>query len=267
MPPADSTTAAAPRQSSIYPHAYLVGPADLTSQLVCTKAQSLLYRIVGGDAQLLVGLTCKRWGCRYCSQQKIRKLSWLTSGAKPNRLLTLTVDPKLYDSPRQAFDRTRAFVPELIRALRVRYGAIEYLRVTEVTKAGYPHYHLLVRSGFLPHAVVKKLWEAYTGATIVDLRQVTDRFGAYNYLTKYLTKLHKIEWTERHVSYSKSFFQEDPKQQYKPTETGDYTRDSRHPLEYLENYYLNCTIVQEAPMRWLLSDAPASLSGPRPDGF
>jgi hypothetical protein len=267
MSTANSTDVQPPRQSSIYPTAYLVGPADLTRPNICPAAKSLLYRIVGGDGQYLVGLTCKRWGCRYCAQQKIRKLSWLTSGAKPTRLLTLTVDPKLYSSPREAFDRTRAFVPELIRALRVRFGEIEYMRVTELTKAGYPHYHLLIRSGFLPHAVVKKLWEAYTGATIVDLRQVTDRFGAYNYLTKYLTKLHKIEWTERHVSYSKSFFQEDPKNTWTPAETADPVRDNRHPLEYLEEHFLNSTIVQEAPMRWLLSDAPASLSGPRPDGF
>jgi hypothetical protein len=87
----------------------------------------------------------------------------------------------------------------------VKYGEVEYLRVTEVTKKGWPHYHLLLRSGFLPHKVVKTLWAELTGATIVDLRQVKKSFSAYQYLVKYLSKLHRLEWTERHVSVSKNF--------------------------------------------------------------
>jgi hypothetical protein len=171
----------------------------------------------------------------------------------------LTVDNSLYDSPRQAFDRTRGFVPELMRALRGRFGEVEYLRVTEVTVKGFPHYHLLIRSGYLPHQVVKNLWNKYTGASIVDIRPVTNKFGAYNYLAKYLTKMHHLEWTERHVSYSKSFFPHDPQAEYHGPELGDYQRLPVHPYEWLETNCFGQTLVQEAPLRWRLDECPESL--------
>lgn len=262
-----STIDAAPPQASIYPAPFLVQPANLLIENCCLSAHSLLAHTVGGDAQYLIGLTCKSWKCRYCAATKIKRLSWLTRRAEPNRLLTLTVDPKLYDHPRQAFDRTRAFVPELIRSLRVRFGPIEYLRVTECTKTGWPHYHLLVRSGFLPHAVVKSEWNRLTGAQIVDLRKVDKAFGAYVYLTKYLTKMHNLDWTERHVSYSRQFFPSDPKEEYRSAELGAYEHVKMHPYEWLALNCLGQTLVQEAPLRWRLQTCPDSLKGDRSDGF
>lgn len=262
----DCTAAPAVRQPSIYPCPFLVAPANLLIENICTRAQSLLARIIGGDSSVLIGLGCKQWTCRFCAAVKIKRLSWLTMRAEPNRLLTLTVDPTLYRDQRHAFDATRARVAELIRALRVRFGDIEYLRVTEATKKGFPHYHLLVRSKFLPQAVVKNIWEQLTGAKIVDLRQVTKTFGAYNYLTKYLTKMHNLDWTERHVSYSKKFFPTDPKKDERPSDLGDFQRVQQHPYEWLANYCPDQTLIQQAPMRWLLAECPQSLV-PRADDF
>jgi hypothetical protein len=250
----------AERQPSIYPAPFLVQPANLIYESVCKTARSLLLRQIGADALVLIGLGCKRWVCRFCAAVKIRRLSFLTSRAKPNRLLTLTVNNALYSCPREAFDRTRAFVPELIRALRVRFGPIEYLRVTEVTKTGWPHYHLLIRSGYLPQQVVRSLWSQYTGATIVDLRAVVDKFGAYNYLTKYLTKLHRIEWTERHVSYSRAFFPVDTVEPSTPGDTGDPQLVNHHPYDWLIEHVPGMTVIQQGPMRWLISHCPADLA-------
>ena len=262
-----STDAPSARQASIYPAPFLVQPCNLIYEQVCSTARSLLFTEVESGTRILIGLGCKRWTCRFCAQVKIRKLSWLTSRAKPNRLLTLTVNNKLYCTAREAFDATRAFVPELIRTLRLRFGPIEYLRVTEVTKTGWPHYHLLIRSGYLPQQVVRSIWEAYTGATIVDLRQVKDRFGAYNYLTKYLTKLHQIDWTERHVSYSKSFFPVDPVEVRQPCETGDPLLVNHHPYTWLIEHAEGRTIIQQAAMKWRLDDCPADLAAELTEGF
>ncbi|MCJ7620342.1 MAG: hypothetical protein MUP64_09020 [Anaerolineae bacterium] len=147
--------------------------------------------------------------------------------------MTLTVDPKLWENPRAAFDGTRAKVPDLITTLRLRYGDIQYLRVTELTAMGWPHYHLLIRSAYLPHAIVRKHWSSTTGATIVDIRQVKKTFCAYRYLLKYLTKLHKIEWTERHVSYSKTFFPPDPPDPRPGLELQEPRTYNRHPAHFL----------------------------------
>ena len=263
----NSTSAVTGRQSSIYPAPFLVCKANLQLEQVCSKATTLLARVIGGDSSILIGLGCKTWTCRFCAAAKIRKLSWMTSRAQPNRLLTLTVNNRLHNTPRDAFDATRAFVPELIRYLRTRFGEVEYLRVTEVTQAGYPHYHLLVRSGFLPHAVVKKIWEEMTGATIVDLRPVTKTFGAYIYLTKYLTKMHRLDWTERHVSYSRGFFPKDAIDANRESNLGDFERLNEHPYEWMDRYCSGMTLVQQAPMTWLLTDRPDLTCQPRPDDF
>jgi hypothetical protein len=177
--------------------------------------------------------------------------------ANPNRLLTLTIDPKKYNAPRDAFEHTAPLVPELIRLLRKRFGELEYLRVTEVTKAGWPHYHLLLRSKYIPQPVVKAAWSALTGAMIVDLRQVQKSFSAFTYLVKYLTKLHKLDWTERHVSYSRSFFPTECKEERKKSNLIKIERINDHPYTYLAKWYPGQILTQVRQAAWLL-DRPAN---------
>lgn len=199
---------------------------------VCPYAQTLSAYSITHAAQVLFCLPCKRWSCRVCAEKKIKKLAHSVRAARPTRLLTLTVDPSLYVSPRHAWEETRKCVPLLIRDLRKRFGEVEYLRVTEVTAKGWPHYHLLVRSGYLPHSVVRTIWNQLTGARIVDLRKVTHSFKAYEYLVKYLSKLHKLEWTERHVSYSKNFIPEDKWEAPSPLNYAQETFHSYHPANF-----------------------------------
>ncbi len=211
----------------------------------CPRAQTFhaFSRVLLADVLIPVG--CKTWGCWHCARQKIRVLSARTRDAKPTRMMTLTVDPSLWENPRAAFDGTRAQVPELIRRLRKRFGVVEYLRVTELTKAGWPHYHLLIRSNFLPQPVVQAAWQELTGAKIVDLRQVKKTFAAYNYLVKYLSKLHKIEWTERHVSYSKNFFAPEPE---RPKEDLQFERKemiSAHPVSVATEFFSGWELRQQ----------------------
>lgn len=172
----------------------------------CPNAQTLEAFSKRYKCTVWIPLPCKQWKCRRCAQQKIRTLSAKCRDAAPNRLLTLTIDPALWDNPRHAFDGTRRKVPELFKKLRQRFGEAEYLRVTELTRRGWPHYHALVRSPYLPHSVVKTLWHDLTGAEIVDLRQVKSHFQSYTYLVKYLSKMHNLGWTNRHVSHSRNFF-------------------------------------------------------------
>ncbi len=229
------------------PPEYLVGKTIAESHdylNVCPYAQTLAAYSLTHHALVLFVLPCRRWSCRLCSTEKIQKLARSVRVAKPNRLLTLTIDPSLYDNPADSWNRTRRKVPLLVRGLRKSYGEVEYLRVTEVTKRGWPHYHLLVRSGFLPQPVVAKRWKEMTGARIVDLRKVTRSFSAYTYLVKYLSKLHKLEWTERHVSLSRGFA---PKEEDKGKCTIDYQEQSFHnfhPANYLAERHVGDTVVR-----------------------
>jgi len=253
--PASSPTTSKPQPQS--PPFLISSLPALRSWLVtCPVAQTAVSFCPQYDAYLLIPVVCDRWSCRFCAGRKISRLAKKTEQAKPNRLMTLTVDPKVHASPRDAFDSTRRCVPELIRSLRTKFGAIEYLRVTEVTAKGWPHYHLLIRSEYLPHACVKKIWQDLTKASIVDLRQVKETFAAYSYLVKYLSKLHKIEWTERHVSYSRAFFPPNPADTRTPLDFLHRTVEPLHPVTFLARYYSGEKITQVGRNLYLLPNEP-----------
>jgi len=231
-PPAETATASKPRRFLVCGRRSLLEPLGR-----CPKAQTLLGYLPDEQRYVISELPCQNWACRACAEVKIRRLAAMTRDAKPTRMLTLTVNPARWTDPRAAFDGTRRAVSELIKKLRVKFGSVEYLRVTELTKQGWPHYHLLLRSGFIPHAVVKQLWSDLTGAYIVDLKQVRQTFRAYTYLVKYLSKLHRIEWTARHVSYSKGFFQEKKKPNPDPLPIESKSILPMHPITYLTTYH------------------------------
>jgi hypothetical protein len=208
----------------------------------CPHAMCMTCHSYTLHASILFILTCKRWSCKTCANQKIKKLAIDVRSARPNRLLTLTIDPSLHESPKAAWENTRRKIPILIRTLRKRFGPIEYMRVTEVTKAGWPHYHLLVRSGYLPQPVVKEEWRKLTGAVIVDLRQVHRSFAAYTYLVKYLAKLHNLGWTERHVSMTRHFVPKREKSQLADLVCGQVTIIRNHPSTYAATFLAGRTL-------------------------
>jgi len=216
-------------------HFLICNPATLWALSICPAAQTLLAHDIDYDENLVITLPCKQWSCRYCAHRKIATLAAKTALAEPNRLLTLTVNPALYEEPRHAFDSTRRQIPVLFAQLRIRFEEVEYLRVTEATRLGWPHYHCMVRSPYLPHPVIRDAWAKLTGATIVDIRQVTKCFKAYFYLMKYLSKIHSLEWTERHVSTSKGFFRPEPPGQERKRNLFGKTIVPQHPYNYLED--------------------------------
>lgn len=210
----------------------------------CPHAQTYEAYSLTLQATVWIPLPCKQWSCRKCAEFKISSLARRCSSALPNRLLTLTIDPALWEDPRQSFDGTRRHVPELVRQLRRKFGEVEYLRVTELTSKGWPHYHCLVRSGFLPHSVVRDRWRELTGASIVDLRKVEDRFKTYLYLVKYLAKMHNLGWTNRHVSYSKNFFKDPPREKTDPLQLSEGKVLETHPATLAYHQFRNSELCE-----------------------
>lgn len=228
---------------------YLISNLSLEDPIFdrCDYAQTLTAFSKRHDRWVTILLPCNQWSCRKCAELKVKRIAFRTNHAKPNRLLTLTIDPEKYSTPREAFEDTSPKVSVLIRQLRPRFGEIEYLRVTELTVAGWPHYHLLVRSGYLPHPVVRDRWEKLTGATIVDLRQVHNRFRTYTYLVKYLTKMHDLDWTKRHMSHSRKFFPPEETQTGQGDELYETQLEHLHPFHYLKGRHPDGTIVVLSP--------------------
>jgi len=215
-------------------------PATWKNYSCCPWAKTIVAIDPETDSLVCCPVTCKRWGCPYCAARKIRKLAFLTNGAAPNRWIRLGVDPALYSGPREAWEKTSQQVPECCRLLRkMRTCEIEYLRVTELHQSGFPHYHALLRSGFIPQKQLSDTWARLTGAPVVWISKIDSTFSSFRYLVKYLTKLHKIEWTDRHVSYSKQFFREEDKEKLAFPEREITTRSDEHPWVWLLNRYAN----------------------------
>lgn len=241
------------------PNRYIVQPVNVPAYQFlgcCPKSQTYVAYSAKMRCTIIFPLPCNQWSCRYCAQNKTKRLAYRVSEAAPNRLLTLTVDPKLYVSPREAFDATRAKVPILARKLRLRFGEFEYIRVTEATARGWPHYHLLVRSKYIPHQVVKKLWQELTGAQIVDLRQVNRDFRCYTYLLKYLSKMHELEWTARHVSTTRSFFPKEDPWEPEDLDLAEGTFHNQHPANFLVENYQGKEVIRFQERSFLVDAAP-----------
>ena len=251
-------------QASSWPRELTVTALDLRHNPICPNATTSVYEEHCSGFLHVFATTCKRWGCAYCSRKKIQQLAIWTAAAAPNRLLTLTIDPAFDLSPKAAWLRTAHQVPELIRKLRLKFGPVEYLRVTELHKSGYPHYHLLVRSGYLPHQVVKDVWSTLTGATIVDLRAVEKAFSAYWYLTKYLSKMKRKTWTERHVSFSRKFVPAEVKQKPPKMNLLLQYRSDDHPYRWLADHRWHLVVTMESPHHFrtenVQQEAPCDLT-------
>jgi len=247
MAPTQKSSPPQPPSQPFEPHFLLCSLPALYNLSVCFNAQTLLAHDIDYDENLVLVLPCKQWSCRFCASRKIAALAYRTGQANPNRLLTLTINPRLHETPRAAFDATRRQLPVLVAEIRKRFGEMEYLRVTETTRLGWPHYHCLVRSPYLPHPVIKSMWDRLTGATIVDVRTVDKSFKAYYYLVKYLSKMHSLEWTERHVSFSRKFFPPQSADERPKRNLAGKTIVPQHPYNYLEEHYHGQRIAQTSP--------------------
>ena len=237
---ADADRAADRKFGYLVPH-----PATWKNYQSCPWAKSILAIDPETNGPILCAVTCKRWGCPFCAAKKIRKLAYLTNGAEPNRWIRLGVQPENYDSPRAAWEHTSPQLPEVCRQLRVGPPAreVEYLRVTELHQSGYPHYHALLRSSYIPQKELSDRWAKLTGAPVVWIAKIDATFSSFRYLVKYLTKLHKIEWTDRHVSYSKNFFRAEDREKMAFPERTITERSDEHPWLYLSRRFPGETIA------------------------
>lgn len=253
MSTSKSTAADDPRQP-LFPSHLVKLQSDVWAWLdICPHSQTMTAYDIDLRDNFVYALPCNQWSCRHCAVRKTRSLAHKTEKARPNRLCTLTCDPALYESPRHAFDATRRQLPEWVKVMRDKFGEVEYLRVTELTRKGWPHYHLLIRSGYIPHPVARDTWTSLTGATIVDIRPVKKIFNTYVYLLKYLTKMHRIEWTGRHVSYSRGFFANDRDEAYESHQIHDRELHAMHPSRFLTEFASGCTVFKVTPRSFLVS--------------
>lgn len=250
----------------------------------CPWAKSISGLDVNSGKWQLVATTCKRWGCPYCAKQKVKKLAFLTREAAPNKLLTLTVSSHRYPTGEEAWKAMSKAFPEIIRFWRKQTGDCDYLRVLELQDNGYPHFHCLVRARFIVHSQINAEWRRLIGdpeptadlpSSVamydtrwrtpsgqikqwagVNLKGIDQTFATFRYLFAYLTSLYKVPWTDRHVSFSKGFFNPELLEEREYPKMQQVTRYDQHPWVWLQERYGWDTVTVLGDRQWELPDEP-----------
>jgi len=157
-------------------------------------------------------LECRSWGCDYCQPKRRLALMGLAASGKPNRFLTLTVNPAYLTSPEDRLKALSRAWRVVVKRLRRRYvnQPIEYLAVVEETKAGEPHLHILLHSPFLPHSLLSAWMAELIKAPIVDIRTVTSQRRVVSYIAKYIAKKPAQFGTSKRYWQSKGYDQSEP---------------------------------------------------------
>lgn len=109
-----------------------------------------------------------------------------------NKLLTLTLDPKLIPTGADSFEHIRSVWAKFRIYLRregTRRGykkPVSFIAVVELQKSGVAHMHVLLNR-YVDQAWISQAWNALGGGYIIDIRHV-DAHRVSHYLAKYMTK-------------------------------------------------------------------------------
>lgn len=143
-----------------------------------------------GENKRAASLKCRSWKCPQCAPDRQRRLIAQARGGKPNRLLTLT-------SIRNDKRTAEQAALELVLAWKIIFAEIrkqdgnkdaQFLAIFERTKLGWPHLHILLRSGWIDQKWLSARMCELTGAWHADIRKVKSERGAARYVAKYTAK-------------------------------------------------------------------------------
>lgn len=155
--------------------------------VLCTERS-----LVKHDLSTLVvkPLRCKCWGCSHCVHQRRRDLWHKAVKGRPRIFLTLTMRPDPASTPDQQAQALvvhfRAMRQFLMR--RLKRKSPTFLAVVEAHESGWPHLHILIRSGFIDRRLIKAWWEQRTGSFMVDIRLAKGPRQVASYVSKYVSK-------------------------------------------------------------------------------
>lgn len=155
---------------------------------MCSRTTTILKQ-EGSRVTVFKG-KCKSWSCPDCAPHRRRALIREAKEGKPNRFLTLTVNPNWFNSPEERAMRLSKAWRLTVAAYRHRWPnrKLEYLAVFEATAKGEPHLHLVVRGDFISQKWLSAQMKQRMGAPIVDVRKVQDEKQVVSYITKYISK-------------------------------------------------------------------------------
>jgi len=140
--------------------------------------------------RLMKPLHCNAWSCECCALE--RKAKWFAQACsgEPTRFLTLTAGPRAGQTPEERLKALRRAWNVCVKRLRrlPKYKDLEYHVVVEATKAGEPHFHILLRSPYIAQAQISAAMSELAESPIVDIRVIKNTAKAVAYVAKYMMK-------------------------------------------------------------------------------
>lgn len=162
--------------------------------------------------------------CEYLGIQLRDRLRERLKQFKSCYMITLTVDPELFESPEEAWEYVRAerCIARFVRGLREHkyLNDRHYFYVVEFHKNGWPHWHLLLDADYIPHAELVAFWGTFRPKHAGPVRGSRPPFGtvlfsapkfassdhAAHYATKYVIKSPEDGWPEWVMDYTGNIF-------------------------------------------------------------
>lgn len=194
---------------------------------------------LGDDAGVAVTLRCRAWTCEECAPLRRAQLIHLAECGQPNRLVTLTSNPRVGVSPADRAARlARAWRLVNKRYQRLNKGKrLEYLAVFEATKRGEPHLHILVRGPYIAQRWLSQIMAELEQAPICDVRAIHNARHAAAYVAKYIGKApHRFATCKRYW-HTKNWRAEDTrKTENNPWGDTPWQIDD-HPLDQLQQVW------------------------------
>jgi len=167
-------------------------------------------------------LTCKSWNCEYCAPKRLRRLIAQVCSGTPHKFITLTVSPDVCDSPEERHALLAHSWKIIVKRMRRLFpnAEVEYFSVTEATKNGEPHLHIVGRFPFLRQEIYSQWMQELANSPIVWIERVEGVRKIANYLAKYIGKEPAKFGNAKRYFYSGKYLPEDDYQPAAPTLEG-----------------------------------------------
>jgi len=140
--------------------------------------------------RLAKALKCRSWGCEHCQPERKAQLLAKAACGRPTRFITLTINPRVGESPEARLALLANSWRLIVKRLRRRHPSepVEFLAVVEETKNGEPHLHILMRGPYIPQKLLSTWMAELAESPIVDIRKINSVSKAVLYVAKYIAK-------------------------------------------------------------------------------
>lgn len=138
----------------------------------------------------VIPLKCRCWSCDECRPMRKSRLMAEALAGAPRVFITLTSHRREGQDPHRAA-RGLVWAWRVVRAEYLKkHGkdSLHFLAVFEATKKGWPHLHIVARSGWVDQRWLSRRMGALIGAPNVWVNKIDNASKTAAYISKYIGK-------------------------------------------------------------------------------